>query len=413
MAIKTFKEIIENKGYRISSKDRQIFEQGTLQSFFGFSDSDMIEFIVYDINDNQLPQGEDGKLVRYIPLSSENIKDYFLIADGTEFQAFQFPNEYFIDAERLLNEAGYNNGIFKTQITLLNKRVGFDSPNEKMWIKEISPSRTEVKLLPIINEVSKKTDLLTRFDVMVSGQDFRDDVTPYISNFISTVNPSEVDTFIKKIYGDKWYNKMVAEFGIAGFDRLMTGVYNKFAEAMKFEFSNRYSQPTQQNYGKKRPTNPSLKFSKEDVYKVAQRIIVEIVDAYLPARTIQARTEVDTIFDESYDKVGQVLQRRASDVLIESKRPVVNVTKKKPDIEKAKKDFGLEKEIKKEVPTELPIPKFSEPNILKSTKKSNPLRRLMERKKENTLLGSKIKPNFRLGEVVQGGGGPNRSGRDS
>ena len=28
MAIKTFKEIIDNKGYRIEAKDREIFEQG-------------------------------------------------------------------------------------------------------------------------------------------------------------------------------------------------------------------------------------------------------------------------------------------------------------------------------------------------------------------------------------------------
>ena len=38
MAIKTFKEIINDKGYRISSKDRTIFEEGKLQSFFGFTD---------------------------------------------------------------------------------------------------------------------------------------------------------------------------------------------------------------------------------------------------------------------------------------------------------------------------------------------------------------------------------------
>ena len=85
MAIKSFKEIIKNKGYRINSKDREIFEKGTLQSFFGFSDSDMIEFILYDANDNQLPQGDDGKQVRYIKLSSENINDYILIPEGTLF----------------------------------------------------------------------------------------------------------------------------------------------------------------------------------------------------------------------------------------------------------------------------------------------------------------------------------------
>ena len=41
MAIKTFKEILQNKGYRIESNDRQIFENGTVQSFFGFSDNDL------------------------------------------------------------------------------------------------------------------------------------------------------------------------------------------------------------------------------------------------------------------------------------------------------------------------------------------------------------------------------------
>ena len=49
MAIKTFKEILDNKGYRIDSNDRKIFEQGNLQSFFGFGDNDCIEFAIYDI----------------------------------------------------------------------------------------------------------------------------------------------------------------------------------------------------------------------------------------------------------------------------------------------------------------------------------------------------------------------------
>jgi hypothetical protein len=110
MAIQTFKQIIDNQAFRISAKDRAIFEQGTLQSFFGFSDSDMIEFIIYDVNDTQLPQGEFGELVRYVPLNSQNISDYFLIADNTLFQVLQFPKEYFIDIERLLKESGYDNG---------------------------------------------------------------------------------------------------------------------------------------------------------------------------------------------------------------------------------------------------------------------------------------------------------------
>jgi hypothetical protein len=368
MAIKSFKEIIDNKGYRISTKDREIFEQGTLQSFFGFSDSDMIEFIIYDANDNQLPQGEDGNLVRYIPLSSENIKDYFLIADGTTFQAFNFPNEYFIDAERLINEAGYDNGIFKTQITLLNKRVGFDNLNEKLWIKEISPSRREVKLLPIRNETSERTDLLTRFGIMVNGQSFRDDIIPYIGEFVEKIDSKEIDSFIRRTYTEKWYNKLVSEFGIRGFDIMMTKIHKKFAEAMKYEFLNRNSHIDDPNYGKKKPSKDSLSLSKEGVYKIAQRILIECIELYLPQRTIQPTTIKENEFDKSRDKVGKIIDTRESDVVIQPEVPQVEVTKEKED--KPEEEKKLDIKIKDEVPKELPIPKFKKPNPTKSKKKS-------------------------------------------
>jgi hypothetical protein len=383
MAIKTFKEIIENKGYRISSKDREIFEQGTLQSFFGFSDSDMIEFIVYDANDNQLPQGEFGELVRYIPLNSENIKDYFLIADGTVFQALNFPNEYFIDVERLIKEAGYDNGIFKTQITLLNKRVGYESPNEKLWIQEISPSRTEVRLQPIMNDISKKTDLLRRYNIMVNGSDFRDDVIPYIASFIESINPSEVSLFIKKTYGERWYNTFVSEFGIRAIDILVTKIYSEFRKSVLFEFANRNSSIGDVNYGKKKQTKPSLQYSKEDVYKVSQRILIEVIQKYLPTRTIQSSTEIETQFDASNDGLNQVIQRRDSDVTIRPKVPQVNVTVEKT--QKVIEEKQLEKQIMKEVPSELPVPKFSKPNPIKSTKTPRGLGNLFGRTRNRKL----------------------------
>lgn len=366
MAIKSFKEIIKNKGYRINSKDREIFEKGTLQSFFGFSDSDMIEFILYDANDNQLPQGDDGKQVRYIKLSSENINDYILIPEGTLFQALEFPKEYFIDIERLINEAGYNNGIFKTQITLLNKRIGTDSQNEKLWIKEISPSRLEVKLLPIQNSASKKTDLLQRFNIFVEGTGFRDDVLPYIGKFIETINPSEIDSFIINTYGEKWYKKMVSEFGVSGFDRLMAQIYSKFSEAMKNEFSNRVSSINDINFGKPKKVSASIGYNKKDVFKIAQKILIECIERYLPKRAIQTQTQVDEVFDESFDKVGTVIQSRTSDVTISPKKMEVNVTKKKTVSEE---ETSLETEIKKEVPKEMPIPDFKKPNPIKRKKR--------------------------------------------
>jgi hypothetical protein len=363
MAIQTFKQIIDNKAFRISAKDRAIFEEGTLQSFFGFSDSDMIEFIIYDVNDTQLPQGEFGELVRYVPLNSQNISDYFLIADNTLFQALQFPKEYFIDVERLLKESGYDNGIFKTQITLLNKRVGFESPNEKMWIKQISPSRTEVKLLPLINDVSKKTDLLQRFNILINGGDFKDDIIQYIPNFLESINPSIVDDFIKRTYGEKWYNKLVSEFGISGLDTLATRIYTKFVEAVKYEFAGRESSIKSANYGNKKSVSLPLQLSREDVFKIAQIILIEIVQVYLPARTIQSNTQFDAAFDESKDDVGTVLQRRESDVMIGATPAMVTVTKQKTEVSNPTRDVSIQEAI----PVGIPIPVFSLPNPVKST----------------------------------------------
>ena len=70
---------------------------------------------------------------------------------------------------------------------------------------------------------------------------------------------------------------------------------------------------------------------------------------------MQTKTDIDKIFDESYDKVGKVLQRRESDVVINPKPATVNVTKKKNDTTDKPyiKDYELDEEIKNEVPKDI------------------------------------------------------------
>src|SRR6056300_442649 len=124
MAIEGFKDIVERRGYKVESEDRQIFEREIGKSFFGLGNADMIEFILLDSNDNQLPQGDDGKLVRYIHLNDKNIRDYFLISNNNFTKKKNDASEFIVDIEKLVREAGYENGIFKTQVTLLNRRAG-------------------------------------------------------------------------------------------------------------------------------------------------------------------------------------------------------------------------------------------------------------------------------------------------
>lgn len=356
MAIKSFKEILDNKGYRIAKKDREIFEEGTLQSFFGFSDSDIIEFIAYDINDNQLPlqlnPAGDTALVKYIPLTSENIKNYFLIAEGTTLQLGNFPKEYFIDVKEILNDSGYDVGIFKTQVTLLNRRVGDyrQNINAKLWIKEISPSRTEIKVLPQRNNVADSTDLRKRFGMLVNDSDFRDDTIPFVFQFINQVTPNNIDTFIKQIYSTKWFNKLNEEFNINEFDRFATRIHKKFVEAVTNEFQNKISNVNDINFGKKKGGFPSLQLTVERIEEICLKILVDVVDKELPKRQIE-NTEIDSELDRSVDRTAAIISSRTSDLVFNPQVPSVQVKINKPKtIKEVQLDTKIDDEIKINIP---------------------------------------------------------------
>jgi hypothetical protein len=348
MAIRFFKEVVDSKGYRIDSKDREIFEREDLQSFFGLSDSDAIEFVLYDANDNQLPQSNYG-MARYIPLTTQNIGDYFLIAEGTLFQAFYFPNEYFIDIERLIKEAGYDNGIFKTQITLINKRVGSDSKYDKLWISEISPSRTEVRLLPLKRKETVNTELFERYGIFLNDGEFREDTIAYAINFIEKINPSIISSSIKSKYGSEWFDKMRAEFKIKAFESFVTDIHNKFMQSALYEFTNRISDLRDLNYGKPKQTKPKLELSKSKIKDMCFNLIIRAIDFYLLTPDIVGRASADIATDESKDIVGQVLQRTKSDTQIDTTNPEI-VKAQRVKVKQKDADIKLALEIKKEDP---------------------------------------------------------------
>lgn len=360
MALQSIKSVIQNKGYLIEQKDRAIFELGDLQSFFGFSQNDAIEFIVYDSNDNQLPQA-NGELVRYIQLSTENINDYFLIPNGTIFQKYQLPKEYFIDAERLLREAGYNNGIYKTQITLINKRVGSENLMDKMWISEISPSRTEVRLFPLIKNQPKEMldDLKERFDTFVNNRKFREDYINQAFVYIEQINPSEVGTFIKTKYGEDFFNTLVNEYKISSFDTFVTQIHKTFMEACIYEFTNRISDINDINYGKPKNKKPKATINSNQLQSSIQRILVSVLNKYLPNPDVKETSTFDTVKNESLDEVSMILQKTTSDVLIDSEFVPV----KKIGIIKKPADpiIDIKDNLIKQLPIDEPPPKIRFP----------------------------------------------------
>jgi hypothetical protein len=351
MAIRNIKELINNKGYTINPNDRKIFEEEDLQSFFGFSETDAIEFIIYDINDNQLPQG-DGELVRYIPLNSQNINDYFLIQDGTLFQKYKLPSEYFIDAERLLAEAGYTNGIFKTQITLINKRAGSQKSYDKLWINEISPSRTEVRLYPLKEGVLLKPELQERFNIFINGGDFREDTIAYALEFIETIDATKLSSFVRGKYGNVWVDELISEFKIKDFEVFLNNIYVKFRQASIYEFTNRISKIDDINFGKPKPTKAKIELSKESIVNICKQLLTYIINYYLPQQNVKLTNTTINSFESSVDPVRDILQTSESDVVVTPKQVELEVKSvTKPNINTI--STTIERLIKEEI--EIPI----------------------------------------------------------
>ena len=327
MVLQSFKDIIKNKAYQIDEKDRKIFEDGDLQSFFGLNAAnDFIEFILYDVNNNQLPQeSSQGDFIRYIPLNNNTINNYFIVKTGTIMQKNKLPAEYFIDAERLIKEAGYNNGIFKTQITLLSRRVGSYKLDDKLWIKEISPSRTEIKLLPLSTGVSKYADLKERYSVLVNDGDFRDDTSIFLNSFLEKVTSKEIDTAIRNKYGVAFYQNLVNEYGIRTFSLLAQDIENTFRQACKHEFSNRYSDVGDgKTYGLLKPTAQPVSLSKKEIVDSCYKILVQIINSKLLTPKVKELTTFDAGYDESLDPVTTALSRKTSDTTFNTNSPTLD-----------------------------------------------------------------------------------------
>jgi len=239
MAEQYFKEIVDRKGYKVDSEDRAIFEKEISKSNFGLGCADMIEFILYDSANNQLPQGDSGELVRYIFIDDDNVNDYFIISKNNKTKKKNDTIEFIVDLEKLIIEAGYANGIFRTQVTLLNRRTGIENiEGNNLWVHEISPSRTEIRLLPN-RAKGKNKDLERRYSMFTDEKNFRDDTIYYVNVFIENINLQKVleDFFLvkgKEEDGIRYAKLILKEFKLDSFELLLQRVKTKFIESMQY-----------------------------------------------------------------------------------------------------------------------------------------------------------------------------------
>jgi hypothetical protein len=334
MAIKGFKEIVDKRGFKVDKKDREIFERAVAKSAFGLlldsiyrhGKTDTIEFVLYDSNDNQLPQGDSGDLVRYIYLDDANIGEYFTI-DETNRKTNDAP-EYIVNSERLIREAGYSSGIFKTQITLLNRRLGSENNRfDKVWIHEISPSRTEIRILPTKNQQGEiLPDLEERYNIFIEGRQFRDDTILGIQAFIEAIDIQRVlENFLglkgTAQQGQTYINRIKNEFKVQDFENMLFRIKNKFLEAMGYYAANRDWNPASSLYGMDLQQSPSIDLSVQEILDVAYDVLLRSIDVELPKRDLTPKAELAFEEQITFDELKKILETTTSNSIYDSTVP--------------------------------------------------------------------------------------------
>ena len=337
MALKTFKDIVGNQGYRVDKKDREIFEREVRRGLFGIDQSDIIEFVLYDSSDNALPQeASNGKKVRYISITDNNIKKYFSKTDKTKYNLkSNKADEFYVNVELLIREAGYSNGIFKSSVSLLNRRLGSeDRLYDRAWIHEISPSRTEVRVLQVIDENTgnPNSDLAERYTTFVECEDFTADVITFLDDFSAQFDIRKVIQEMLTIRGNvvqgEGYIKLIEkEFKIGNFENWLSLVKVTFDKALDNFRTNRYDNPLEATkFGQ--PTGESfvVSFGSSGIIGKLVSIAENCVEYHLPTQgELRPETTKTLAQQKTLDSVKQILKTVEGNGEFDSTSPAAKV----------------------------------------------------------------------------------------
>ena len=216
MAIKDFKNIeninlnLDSTAQLVSSKDLNVFKTSAKNvTDFGMSKNDVIEFRLYDLSNNLLQQ-TNGVTVKYI--HKDELPNYL----KSDIDANTQELIYTIDVEKLINNAGYGNGEFNVVLNFVKNYIGLDDKKQRVWIHEVSPSRTEIRIQPLITTDLVQNDKInSRYNsFMDNALELRENVTN-IKNQIDSIQlqiSDLIDSYLIKQHGDNWLNVVKRDF---------------------------------------------------------------------------------------------------------------------------------------------------------------------------------------------------------
>ena len=237
----------DNTGQFLESKDLFIVSKNEIQiSEFGNTPYDVMEVSVYDINNNLLPQ-KSGNNIAYV--KSTDIKNYMYNITNNLGK-----REVAIDVEKLLSDLGFTNGILKINLNFVRNRVGNENELQRVWIQEISPSREEIRIIPLktkdesINNINKNQfknlKSLTK-DFAFYKKSILDAVDSFDNSFLS-----KVDDYLISQYGKDYINVLKKDFGLRDFEGYKKRIIQNFKDGVRYFLTNKEYKPGDTDFGK-------------------------------------------------------------------------------------------------------------------------------------------------------------------
>jgi hypothetical protein len=279
-----------NEGKFIDDKDLFILAKNEIEkSDFGVGKYDVMEVSVYDINNNLLPQ-KSGNNVAYIKKGS--IQDYLYNITNKQGQ-----KELAINIEKLLNELGFTNGILKVNINFVRKKVGSENELTRVWIQEVSPSRNEIRVLPLKTKDSNINKITnTEFKNLKS---LNKDFIYYKNSILSSLTAFEnsfltkIDSYLETKFGKDFFTILKKDFGLTKFDNFRTKIFQDFKLSVEYYLTNKYYNITDSNFGKP----DEVRFDDFDVYDYDMML-----------------SEIQKILNNCIDVNSKILKRRSVEV---------------------------------------------------------------------------------------------------
>lgn len=237
----------ENEGKFLNKEDIFIVTKNEIEGTeFGECKYDVMEVAVYDINNNLLPQ-KSGRNVSYI--KTNDIKNYlYNVTNVTGLK------EIAINIEKLLKDLGFTNGILKVNINFVRNSVGSDDILNRVWIQEISPSREEVRIIPLKVKDEKLSELNKK--EFSNLNNLNKDFSYYKKTLLDTLNSFEnnfltkVDDYLESKYGKDFFNILKKDFGLSRFDNFRKKIFDDFKISVNYYLTNKNYNINDYNFGK-------------------------------------------------------------------------------------------------------------------------------------------------------------------